>query len=109
SQKEGNLVTTTVHSYNLAKTPKLLYSTYMSITMMAVMHIYFHFIQPLFIQSFIGLKNIYNVKPVTIYVLGKPATGELKHLFKTTSMFAATGPQTDTAAIAEVEKCSKKK
>lgn len=59
----------------------------MGIAMMAVMHIYFKFTQPLFIQALMGLKNIYDAKPVAIHILGKPATGDLKRPFKVASMF----------------------
>ncbi|KAF8887877.1 PHO88-related membrane protein [Gymnopilus junonius] len=105
SQEEPKLVTTTVRDYDLSETSKLLRSTYMGIAMMAVMHIYFHFTQPLFIQGLMGLKNIYDAKPVAIHILGRPATGDLKRPFKAPSMFGApSGPQTDAAAIAEAEK-----
>ncbi|KDR72424.1 hypothetical protein GALMADRAFT_270806 [Galerina marginata CBS 339.88] len=105
SGEEGKLVTTTVRDYDLSETSKLLRSAYMGIAMMGVMHIYFHFTQPLFIQGLMGLKNVYDAKPVAIHLLGKPATGELKRPFKAASMFGpAAGPQTDSAAIAEAEK-----
>ena len=29
-----------------------------------------------------GLKNLYDAKPVAIYILGKPAEGDLKRPFK---------------------------
>jgi hypothetical protein len=94
----------------------------MGVAMMAVMHIYFKFTQPLFIQGLMGIKNLYDAKPVAIHILGKPATGDLKRPFKTASMFggeflfnsfsfifihfsiATAAPQTDAAAIAEAEK-----
>ncbi|PPQ72480.1 hypothetical protein CVT26_003602 [Gymnopilus dilepis] len=105
SGEEPKLVTTTVRDYDLAETSKLLRSAYMGIAMMAVMHIYFKFTQPLFIQSLMGLKTLYDAKPVAIHLLGKPATGELKRPFKTPALFGPpTGPQTDAAAIAEAEK-----
>ena len=59
----------------------------MGIAMMAVMHLYFHFTQPLFIQSLMGFKGLYDAKLVSIHVLGRPATGDLKRPFKTPSMF----------------------
>ncbi|KAF5326915.1 hypothetical protein D9619_005163 [Psilocybe cf. subviscida] len=80
-------------------------SVYTGVAMMGVMHIYFHFTQPLFIQALMGLKNLYDAKVVQIYLMGKPATGDMKRPFKTQGMFGpATGPQTDAAAIAEAEK-----
>ena len=142
SQESGQLITTTVRDYDLSETSKLvrssihyysfvhtfnislqLRSSYMGIAMMAVMHLYFHFTQPLFIQSLMGFKGLYDAKLVSIHLLGKPATGDLKRPFKAASMFggkvflfilhflylraisiATTGPQTDAASIAEAEK-----
>lgn len=111
----------------IPKPPPQLRSAYMGIAMMGVMHVYFKFTQPLFIQALMGIKNLYDAKPVAIHILGRPATGSLKRPFKTASMFggecfppffvniscphffvspwiAAAGPQTDAAAIAEAEK-----
>ena len=59
----------------------------MGIAMMAVMHIYFKFTQPLFIQALMGFKGLYDAKLVAIHILGKPATGDLKRPFKVASMF----------------------
>jgi hypothetical protein len=49
--------------------------------MMGVMHLYFKFTQPLFIQTVMGLKTLYDAKPIWIHVLGKPAEGDLKRPF----------------------------
>lgn len=38
--------------------------------------------QPLFIQSLMGLKNLYDSKLVSLYIMGKPAEGDLKRPFK---------------------------
>ncbi|KAG7090732.1 hypothetical protein E1B28_009822 [Marasmius oreades] len=95
------LVTITVRDYDLAEVSKLLRSAYMGIAMMAFLHGYLHYTQPLFVQSLTGLKGIYDAKPVAIHLLGK----DIKRPFKTDSMFGqSTGPQTDAAAIAEAEK-----
>jgi hypothetical protein len=40
------------------------------------------FTQPLFIQGLMGLKGLYEAKPVAIYIFGKPAEGDLKRPFK---------------------------
>ncbi|KAF5393248.1 hypothetical protein D9757_000689 [Collybiopsis confluens] len=105
-QEEGKLVTTTVRDYDLAEVSKLLRSVYMGILMMAFLHGYMKFTQPLFIQSLMGLKGLYDAKPIAIHILGKPAEGELKRPFKAApGIFGAGGgPQTDKAAISEAEK-----
>ncbi|KAJ8503504.1 hypothetical protein ONZ45_g10806 [Pleurotus djamor] len=107
SQEPGQLVTTTVKDYDLAETSKLIRSVYMGIAMMAFLHGYMKFTQPLFIQALMGIKNLFDAKPVSIHVLGKAAEGDLKRPFKgAPGMFgmAAPGPQTDAASIAEAEK-----
>ncbi|KAG6911733.1 hypothetical protein DXG01_007983 [Tephrocybe rancida] len=106
STEPGALVTTTVRDYDLSETSKLLRAAYMGIAMMAFMHLYMKYTQPLFIQSLMTLKNLYDAKLVAIHVLGKKAEGDLKRPFKTAGMFGAapTGPATDAASIAEAEK-----
>ncbi|KAL4247951.1 SRP-independent targeting protein 3 [Abortiporus biennis] len=105
SGDSGQLVTITVRDYDLQETSKLVRGVYMGIAMMAFLHGYLKYTQPLFIQALMGLKNLYDAKPVAIHVLGKPADGDLKRPFKSAGMFgAATGPLTDKAAIDEAEK-----
>ncbi|KAI0071259.1 inorganic phosphate transporter [Panus rudis PR-1116 ss-1] len=105
SGEEGKLVTTTVRDYDLAETSKLIRAAYMGILMMAFLHGYLKYTQPLFIQALMGLKSLYDAKPVAIHLLGKPAEGDLKRPFKAGGMFgAAADPQTDKAAIDEAEK-----
>ncbi|KAH8094485.1 inorganic phosphate transporter [Cristinia sonorae] len=108
---QGTLVTITVKDYDLQETSKAVKSVYMGIAMMAFLHGYMKYTQPLFIQSLMGLKNLYDAKVVAIHLLGKPAEGDLKRPFKAPSMFGAPagGPQTDKAAIDEAEKRAGKK
>ncbi|TFY51441.1 hypothetical protein EVJ58_g10562, partial [Rhodofomes roseus] len=110
SGDQGNLVTTTIKDYDLAETSKLIRSVYMGLAMMSFMHLYMKYTQPLFIQALMGLKNLYDAKPVAIHVLGKPAEGDLKRPFKAGGfMGAAAEPKTDKAAIDEAEKRVAKK
>ena len=53
----------------LSPLPQQLRSVYMGISMMGVMYFYFHFTQPLLVQSLTGIKNIYDAKPVAIHLL----------------------------------------
>ena len=99
-----------MRDYDLSETSKLIRSVYMGLAMMAFMHLYMKYVlspppyssaplslhvcdcrpdttlrrftQPLFVQALMGLKNLYDAKPVAIYVLGKPAEGDLKRPFK---------------------------
>jgi hypothetical protein len=55
--------------------------------MMVLLHGYLKYTQPLFIQSLMGLKNLYDAKPVAIHLLGQPAEGELQRPFKVAGLF----------------------
>lgn len=57
---------------------------------MVVMHGYFKFTQPLFVQALMGVKGIYDAKPVAIHLFGKPATGDLKRPFSSPSLMGRT-------------------
>ncbi|THH31197.1 hypothetical protein EUX98_g2967 [Antrodiella citrinella] len=105
SSDQGQLITITVKDYDLQETSKAVRSVYMGIAMMGFLHGYMAYTQPLFIQSLMGLKGLYDAKTVAIHLLGKPAEGDLKRPFTAPALFgAATGAQTDKAAIDEAEK-----
>ncbi|KAG9047283.1 hypothetical protein FS837_002591 [Tulasnella sp. UAMH 9824] len=104
----GGLVTTTVRDYDLAETSKAVKSVYFGIAMMCFLHGYMKYTQPLFIQSLMGLKALYDSNEISIHVLGKPATGDLQRPFKAApGLFGPTGPQTDAASIKEAEEKEK--
>ena len=50
--------------------------------MMCGLHGYMGYTQPLFVQGVMGLKNLYDAKPVLIYIMGREATGDLARPFK---------------------------
>jgi len=106
ASEPGALVTTTYRDYDLQQTSVLLRGAYMGIAMMAFMHLYLKYTQPLFMQALMGLKGVYDAKPIAIHILGKAAEGDLKRPFKSGGgMFGATGEAaTDRAAIEEAEK-----
>lgn len=62
----------------------------MGIAMMAVMHGYLKFTQPLFVQALMGVKGIFDAKPVSIHLFGKPATGDYKRPFAAASLMGRT-------------------
>jgi len=104
STDSGGLVTTTIRDYDLGEVSKLVRGIYMGVAMMGVLHLYMKFNPPLFVQALTALKGIYDAKPVAIYLLGKPAEGDLKRPFKAGGMFGAAGdPATDAASIKEAE------
>ena len=61
-------------------------SVFMGVAMMGVMHIYFRFTQPLFIQGLMGIKSIYDAPLISIHLFGKPAVDSLQRPFKAPSM-----------------------
>jgi hypothetical protein len=58
--------------------------------MMAVLHVYLKYTQPLFVQAIMAFKTLYDSKLFKIYVLGRPIEGDLKRPFKTPSMFGGS-------------------
>ena len=82
SSEEPKLVTTTVHAYDLAQLRTQLKGQLMGVGMMAFMHGYLKYTNPLLIQSIIPLKGIFESNLVKIHILGSPAIGELKRPFK---------------------------
>ena len=139
-------MTTTVRDYDLSETSKLvrdvpvcpvetytplvsrqIKGVYTSLAMMAFLHIYFKYTQPLFVQGIMAFKSLYEAKTVKIHVFGQNADGDLKRPFKSgAGLFggacsylrntagpiislltfppASADPQTDKAAIEEAEK-----
>jgi len=57
-------------------------SAYTSIAMMVFLHIFLKYTQPLFMQAIMGVKGLYEAKPVKIHIFGKTAEGDLKRPFK---------------------------
>ncbi|KAI0031132.1 inorganic phosphate transporter [Vararia minispora EC-137] len=106
----GQLVTTTVRDYDLGETSKAIRGAFTSVAMMVFLHLYMGYTQPLFVQGIMTFKTLYDSKLFKIYVLGKPADGDLKRPFKVPSLFGASGEaRTDKAAIEEAEKRIKAK
>ncbi|KAL0940246.1 phosphate transporter [Colletotrichum truncatum] len=82
STEEGKLVTTTIHAYDSTQLRAAFRSQAMGIAMMAFMHLYMKYTNPLLIQSIIPLKSAFESNLVKIHVFGQPASGDLKRPFK---------------------------
>lgn len=108
---EPELITTTVKEYDLLELQKAAKSALMGVGMMAVMHLYFKFTQPLLVQSILPVKNAFETKLAGLHIFGKPATGEYKRPFKAApGLFgAAAEPATDKKSIEAAEKATVKK
>lgn len=79
--------------------------------MMAVMHIYFKYTNPLVIQSIIPVKSALEGNLIKIHLFGKPASGELKRPWKTNTglMGAMQGGEikTDKKSVEAAEKANR--
>jgi hypothetical protein len=112
STEEPKAVTTTVHAYDLQQLRGLFKAQLMGVGMMAVMHLYFKYTNPLLIQSIIPLKGAFEGNLVKVHVLGQPATGDLKRPWKANAGFmgALQGQgevKTDKKSIEAAEKAGR--
>jgi hypothetical protein len=104
STEEGKTVTTTVHAYDLTQLRSAWRGQAMGVGMMAVMHLYFKFTNPLLIQSIIPVKSALESNLAKIYVWGQPASGDLKRPWKTTGFMQGGPPKTDKKSIEAAER-----
>ncbi|KAK3944428.1 inorganic phosphate transporter Pho88 [Diplogelasinospora grovesii] len=111
STEEGKLVTTTVHAYDIGQLKNQMRSQMMGVAMMAVMHLYFKYTNPLIIQSIIPLKGALEANLTKIHLFGQPAAGDLKRPFKQAAGFMSalqSGPaQSDKKAIEAAERAGR--
>lgn len=108
STEEPKSVTTTINAYDNAQVRQLWRGQAMGVGMMAVMHIYFKYTNPLLIQSIIPLKSALESNLVKIHLFGKPAVGELRRPFKAAPAFGGlmgdNSVKTDKKSIELAEK-----
>ncbi|KAF3014430.1 hypothetical protein G7054_g1478 [Neopestalotiopsis clavispora] len=111
STEEGKLVTTTIHAYDSQQVKQLFRSQLMGVGMMAFMHLYLKYTNPLLIQSIIPLKSALESNLVKIHVFGQPAAGDLKRPFKAAAGFMQglqSGPaQSDKKAVEAAERAGR--
>lgn len=111
STEEGKLVTTTIHAYDNQQIRTAFRGQAMGMAMMAFMHIYMKYTNPLLIQSIIPLKSAFENNMVKIHVLGQPAAGDLKRPFKQPQGFMSAmqgGPaQSDKKAVEAAERAGR--
>jgi len=101
-----------VHSYDVEQMKSLYKAQMMGLGMMAVMHLYFKYTNPLLIQSIIPLKGAFEGNEVQIHLFGKPAIGDLKRPFKAaaglmSSLGGAAAPAQDKKTIEKTEKAGR--
>lgn len=105
---EEKFVTTTIKEYDTSQVNAAIKGMFTGVAMMAFMHLYMKYTNPLLIQSIMPLKSALEQKIVKIHVLGKPAEGELKRPFKANDLFSGTPMQgsikTDKRAVEQAER-----
>jgi len=82
STEEPKLVTTTIHAYDIQQLRGLYKSQLLGVGMLAVMHIYFKYTNPLLVQSIIPLKGALEGNLIKIHLFGQAAGGDLKRPWK---------------------------
>ena len=87
SGEEPKFVATTVKAYDLQQLRALFKTQLMGVGMMAVMHFYFKYTNPLLIQSILPVKGAFEGNLVKIHLLGQPATGDLQRPWKAAAGF----------------------
>lgn len=111
SSEEGKLVTTTIHAYDTQQIRNAFRGQAMGVAMMAFMHLYLMYTNPLLIQSLIPVKSALEANIVKIHLLGKPAVGDLKRPFKQAQGFMSAmqgGPaQSDKKAVEAAERAGR--
>ena len=82
STDDPKLVTTTIHAYDTAQVTSAYKGQLVGIAIMAFMHLYMKYTNPLLIQSIIPTKGAFETNLAKIYLFGQPASGELKRPWK---------------------------
>ena len=78
--------------------------------MMAFMHIYLKYTNPLLIQSIIPVKGAFEGNLVKVHIFGKPAVGDLKRPWKASGGMMGMGqgaPVTDKASVEAAERAGR--
>jgi hypothetical protein len=111
SGEEPKLVTTTIQEYDNSQLQSLYKSQLMGVAMMAFMHIYMKYTNPLLIQSIIPVKGAFESNLIKVHVFGQPAAGELKRPWKAGGGMMGMGQsgeiKTDKASIEAAEKAGR--
>lgn len=107
SSEEGKLVTTTIHAYDTQQVRTAFRGQLMGVAMMAFMHIYMKYTNPLLIQSIIPTKGAFESNLAKIHLFGQPAAGDLKRPFKQSQGFMSAmqgQTQDDKKAVEAAER-----
>ena len=107
SGEEPKPVVTTVQDYDKQQLRTQLKSQLIGVGMMAFMHLYLRYTNPLVIQSILPVKGALENKLVKVHVYGQPAKGDLERPWKAATglMGMAQGEvKSDKASVDNAEK-----
>jgi hypothetical protein len=107
SGEEPKLVTTTIQEYDNSQLRSMYKAQLMGVAMMAVMHLYFKYTNPLLIQSILPVKGAFEGNLVKVHLFGQPAVGELKRPWKAGGGMMGMGQseiKSDKASIEAAER-----
>ena len=111
SSEEGKLVTTTIQAYDSQQIKQAFRGQLMGVAMMAFMHLYLRYTNPLCVQSIIPLKSALESNLVKIHLYGQPASGDLKRPFKAGGGFMQAmqggAAQSDKKAVEAAERAGR--
>lgn len=110
SGEEPKLVTTTIQEYDNSQLQSLYKSQAMGVAMMAFMHLYMKYTNPLLMQSIIPVKGAFESNLVKVHMFGTPATGDLKRPWKAAGGMMGMGGgeiKTDKASIEAAERAGR--
>lgn len=110
SGEEAKLVTTTIMEYDQQQLQAAYKQQLMGVAMMAFMHLYLKYTNPLLIQSILPVKGVFEGNIAKVHIFGKPASGELKRPWKAAGGFMGMGGgeiKTDKASIEAAERAGR--
>ncbi|ORX97925.1 inorganic phosphate transporter [Basidiobolus meristosporus CBS 931.73] len=94
SGEEPVPITTTYCDYDCDEVFKVVKQTFISLCILAFIHLKWGYVQPLFLQTFMPFKSLFESKVFQIHFFNKRAEGELKRPWKVSSPFGAnSGPK----------------
>lgn len=110
SGEEPKLVTTTIQEYDQSQLSAAYKGQLMGVGMMAFMHVYMRYTNPLLIQSIIPVKGAFESNLVKVHIFGKPAVGDLKRPWKAAGGMMGMGQgevKSDKASIEAAERAGR--
>ncbi|KAJ3025531.1 hypothetical protein HDV00_012653 [Rhizophlyctis rosea] len=100
---------TTHKDYDLSKIKESLTQQAVGVALIAFMHLKWGYTRPLLLQSVLGFRQIMGTQLFKIWVLGKPATGELNRPWKSSPFGGSASPAATPKELKAKEKKEQKK